>query len=155
MLTRFLSVLGTLVVAGLLTVASAMATDEPAPPSPAQGAPQACTDIMRPVSQLRVNWRKGFRNGVVRGVAADRGCGSGGAGKVARVSVSIARKVGKRCQHLSRAGRLGKATDCAPRWLRTKGKKSWAFRVGHKLPRGKYIVRTRAVDSAGNVGRAR
>jgi hypothetical protein len=155
MLTRLLSILGVLAVAGLLTVASALATDEPAPPSPAQGAPQACTDIMRPVSHLRANWRKGFRNGVVRGVASDRGCSSTGAGKVARVSVSIARKVGKRCQHLTRAGRLGKATDCAPRWLATKGKKSWSFRFGHKLPRGKYIVRTRAVDSAGNVGRAR
>jgi hypothetical protein len=150
MFTRSLSVFATtLVAAGLLAVTSAMATDEPAPPSQPQA--EACLDSMRPVSHLSTNWRRGFRNGVVRGVAVDRGCGTGGAGQLKLVSVSISRKVGKRCQHLMPNGRLGHATSCTPRWLPAKGKKSWTFHLIHKLPRGKYIVATRAVDTAGNV----
>jgi hypothetical protein len=150
MSARSLSVLvTTLVAAGLLVVSSAMATDEPAPPS--QTTAQACLDSTRPVSHLRVNWRKGFQNGVVRGVASDRGCGEAGAGQLKRVSVSIRRMSGKRCQHLLSNGRLGSATSCTPRWLPAKGTKNWSFRISHKLPRGKYMVATRAVDLAGNV----
>jgi hypothetical protein len=149
MFTRSLSVLVTTLVAAGLAVTSAMATDEPAPPS--QTTAQACLDSTRPVSHLRVNWRKGFQNGVVRGVASDRGCGAAGAGQLKRVSVSIRRTSGKRCQHLLRNGRLGSATSCTPRWLPAKGTKTWTFRISHKLPRGKYMVTTRAVDLAGNV----
>jgi hypothetical protein len=177
----FFAVAGMLIVAGTLAVASAMATDEPAPPGqgtpappaqgtpappargipvpPAQGSPlpraigkpRACVDHVRPLSRLSVSWRRGFRHGVIRGIAIDQGCGAAGAGKVKRVSVAIARKVGKRCQPLKRNGRLGRAIACKPVWLSAKGSKQWIFRLRHQLPRGKYIVNTRAVDSAGNI----
>jgi hypothetical protein len=154
MLTRsFSTLVTTLVAAGTLAVASAMATDEPAPPapSPSTGSAKACVDSTGPVSRLSASWRTSFRNGVVRGIAIDQGCGAAGAGKVSRVSVAIERKVGKRCQHLLRNSRLSPATTCSHVWLPTKGKTNWSLRLRHKLPRGRYMVSTRAVDAAGNV----
>jgi hypothetical protein len=152
MFTRSLSALAVaLVAAATLAVASAMATDEPAPQSPA--GPKACVDNMRPVSRLSANWRTSFRKGVVRGIAIDQGCGAAGAGSLKRVSVAIERKAGKRCQHLLRNGHLGRASACSHVWLPANGKASWSLHLGHKLPRGKYMVSTRAVDSAGNVER--
>jgi hypothetical protein len=72
---------------------------------------------------------------------------------LSRVSVAIERKVGKRCQHVLRNGSLGKAGACSHVWLPAKGKASWSLHLRHKLPRGSYMVSTRAVDSAGNVER--
>jgi hypothetical protein len=150
MFTRSFSVLAvTVVAAATLAVASAMATDEPAPPSPPSA--KACVDNMRPVSRLSAKWKTSFRKGVIRGIAIDQGCGAAGAGKLSRVSVAIERKVGKRCQHLLLNGRLGSASACSHVWLPAQGKASWSLRLRHKLPRGKYMVSTRAVDSAGNV----
>jgi hypothetical protein len=150
MFTRSFSALAVaLVAAATLAVASAMATDEPVPQSPA--SPKACVDNMRPVSRLSANWRTSFRNGVLRGIAIDQGCGAAGSGSLKRVSVAIERKTGKRCQHLLRNGRLGRANACSHVWLPAKGKASWSLHLAHKLPRGKYMVSTRAVDSAGNV----
>jgi hypothetical protein len=153
MLTRsFFVLVTTLVVAGSLAVASALATDEPAPKP---GDSQTCVDKMRPVSHLGMHWRRSFRSGAVRGIAIDQGCGPAGTGKLRRVDVAISRRVGRDCQHLLRNGRLGRATACKPVWLRAKGKSHWTFRLRHKLPRGKYIVTTRAVDLAGNIERRR
>jgi hypothetical protein len=154
MFARTLSALvTTLVAAATFAVASAMATDEPAPPSApsSPGSAKSCVDSTRPVSRLSANWRTSFRNGVVRGIAIDQGCGAAGAGKVSRVSVAIERKVGKRCQHLLRNGRLSRATTCSHVWLPAKGKANWSLGLRHKLPLGRYIVSTRAVDAAGNV----
>jgi hypothetical protein len=157
------ALVGTVVVAVTLTVGAAMATDEPVPPVPApkpptQGAPQppssrrACHDNVRPLSRLAVRWQRGFRRGVIRGIAIDQGCGANGAGKVKSVSVAVSRQVAKnRCQHLQRNGRLSHAGACDHVWLRTKGTKKWSFRLPRNLPRGKYLVATRAIDAAGNV----
>jgi hypothetical protein len=172
----FSALVGMLLVAGTLAVGSAMATDEPGPPAPAppgqtppgqapptqappghgnpeaQGNPiRACVDHVRPRSRWGVHWQRGFRRGVIRGIAIDQGCGAAGAGKVKRVSVAITRKVGKRCQSLKRNGRLGRATACRQIWLPAKGSKKWTFRLRHQLPRGTYVVSTRAVDSVGNI----
>jgi hypothetical protein len=145
---------GVLAAAGTLAVASAMATDEPAPaPAPAP-APQTqpCVDHKAPLSRLRTSWQRGFRTGVIRGMAIDQGCGAGGAGKVKRVDVAIARKSGKHCQNLRRNGSLGRAGACAKRvWLPAKGTKSWSFKLRHKLRAGVYVVSSRAVDAAGNI----
>ena len=168
----FSALVGMLLVAGTLAVAPALATDEPAPPPPphaqvppapaplapalaappgVHGKPRACVDHVRPLSRLGVRWQRGFRRGVIRGIAIDQGCGANGAGKVKRVSVAIARKVGKRCESLMRNGRLGRAITCRQVWLPAKGSNVWTLRVRHQLPRGTYIVSTRAVDSAGNM----
>jgi hypothetical protein len=156
MFTRSLcAVGGTLAVAATLAVGSASATDEPAPPKPAPqatSAPRACVDNMRPLSRLGVGWQRGVRRGVIRGIAIDQGCGASGAGKLESVFVAVSRRVGKnRCQHLLRGGRLGRATACNHVWLKAKGTKIWSFRLPHNLPRGKYLVATRAVDAAGNI----
>jgi hypothetical protein len=153
MLTRsFFVLVTTLVAASSLAVASALATDEPPPKS---GDSQNCVDNMRPVSHLDTHWRRDFRIGVVRGIAIDSGCGPAGTGTLRRVDVAISRRAGKRCQHLLSSGRLGRATACKPLWLHAKGKSHWTFRLRHELPRGKYIVTTRAIDSAGNIERRR
>ena len=156
MFTRSLcAVAGTLAAAATLAVGSAMATDEPAPPKPAPqtpNAPRACVDNMRPLSRLGVHWQRGFRSGVIRGIAIDQGCGVNGEGKLKSVSIALSRRVGKnRCQHLQPGGRLGRAGACDHVWLKAKGTKTWSFRLPHNLPRGKYVVATRAVDAAGNV----
>jgi hypothetical protein len=149
MFTRSLSALaGMLVVAGALAAGSAMATDEPAPAP--KGTPQSCVDNMRPLSRLSVDWKRGFRRGAIHGVAIDQGCGANGAGKVKGVSVAIVRKTGNRCQNLLPSGRLSKPTGCRHIWLPTMGSKVWRFRLRHRLPRGTYIVSTRAIDAAGN-----
>jgi hypothetical protein len=157
------ALVSTVVVAVTLAVAAAMATDEPTPPvpgpkTPTQGAPQpprsprVCHDTMRPLSRLAVRWQRGFRRGVIRGIAIDQGCGANGAGKVKSVSVAVSRQVAKnRCQHLQGNGRLGHAGACNHVWLRAKGTKKWSFRLPRHLPRGTYLVATRAIDAAGNV----
>jgi len=150
MFTRSLAVLVvTLVTSGTLAVASATATDDPAPKP--QGGSQGCVDTMRPVSRLGGKWKSAFRNGVIRGIAIDQGCGATGAGKLKRVDVAIARKAGKRCQSLLPSGRLGQAGACKHVWLHAKGKGKWSLRLKHKLPRGKHLIATRAIDSACNV----
>jgi hypothetical protein len=59
MLTRFFVVLvTTLVAAGSLAVASALATDEPAPKP---GDSQSCIDNMRPISHLGTHRRRSLR----------------------------------------------------------------------------------------------
>jgi hypothetical protein len=81
-------------------------------------------------------------------------------GAVARVEVAVARKSGRKCRYLTRAGRLGKARSCARNeWLRARlgrqraGKVPWTFRSGARLPRGVYELRVRAIDRTGAVER--
>ena len=40
-------------------------------------------------------------------------------------------------------------------WIVAHGTSSWSFRLPKRLPGGMYVVRTRAVDFAGNVQRPR
>lgn len=150
MFRRSLFIVATAVAATTMTVAPALATDEPTPPSH-QGV-KGCVDNMRPVSRLSRNVGSTLHKGVIHGIAIDQGCGPAGAGQVRRVSVSISRRVGKRCQHLLANRRFSRAASCTINvWLRAHGHKTWTFRVGHKLPAGKYMVGSRAVDSAGNI----
>jgi hypothetical protein len=160
----FVRLLLVLVVSGVAALAAgpAWATDDPTPkkppaaPTPKQTpqtpvTPQACLDTFRPTARLNATWARGFKRGVINGSATDRGCGASGAGKLTQVRVSVARRVGSKCQHVLSNGRLGRATNCAPRWLVAKGTASWSLKLRRKLPTGKYVVRVSAVDSAGNV----
>ena len=152
MYTRSLWAVVTAVAAAVMAVAPAMATDEPAPPS--QPSVKACVDTMGPVSRLSKNVNATLRHGVIHGIAIDEGCGAAGSGQLRSISVSVSRRVGKRCEHLLANGRFSNAGSCATHvWLKAQGRKAWTFRVGHKLPAGKYMVSSRAVDSAGNVER--
>ncbi len=141
-------------VAGCAVVA-AVAAAGPAPAqttdTPVPGVqPGACTDTARPTSGFtRRAARRASRHNVLRGTASDVGCG------LNRVGISVLRKKGKKCRHLTARGRLTSATSCAHRrWLNVKGTSSWSFRLPKRLANGRYIVRTRAVDFSGNVQRA-
>ena len=159
MFSRFLMVLALAVAVTTAFAATAFATDEPIKPpntttAPAPQAPQkpaACLDTMRPSAKLNAKWQRGFRNGVIRGSASDRGCGAGKAGKLKSVRVSVARRIGNRCQHVNAKGQLGRATSCAPRWIKARGTRRWSLNLRHALPNGRYVVRVRAMDAAGNV----
>ena len=107
----------------------------------------ACSDGAAPRSRfLRRKSRVG-RNGVrLRGRARDRGCGG-----TRRVQVSVARKVGGRCAFLRRNGRFTRARSCRRAlYLKARGNRRWRLRRRVSLPAGTYVVRVRAVDTAGN-----
>jgi hypothetical protein len=80
------------------------------------------------------------------GTATDRGCG----GKVSRVQVSIAQRVGPKhsnCRFLGKRGRFGHATGCARHvWLTARGRSHWKLSLPG-LKRGYYKVWARALDS--------
>ena len=144
-----IALVGVFAAAGAVAVASATATEEPPPPVPV--TTPLCVDNVAPHSRLNADWRRGFRRGVLRGIAIDQGCRAGGAGRIKRVDVSISRSLGKRCQLLKPNGRLSRPTACGHLWLRARGGTRWTFRLHRRLPHGRYVIRTRAVDSAGNV----
>jgi hypothetical protein len=41
------------------------------------------------------------------------------------------------------------------RWLPVRGTTHWSFRLPKRLPKGRYVIRTRAIDFAGNVQHSR
>ena len=137
------------IVAAALTAGPAAAqtpTDNPAPGVP----PGACVDQSAPSSSFtRQAARRFRRHRILRGFAADAGCG------LDRVAISVAHKRGSKCRLFGR-GRLGRRMSCARNhWIVTHGTSSWSFRLPKRLPAGMYVVRTRAVDFAGNVQRPR
>jgi hypothetical protein len=146
MLRRSLLPLAAIVAAAALPVASAHAqtpTDHPAPGA----APGACFDIVSPTSGFtRRAARRAARRRVLRGTAGDVGCG------IDRVTIAVARKHRGRCRLLTPRRRLTHRTSCARRrWLPVQGTTRWSFRLTRRLPKGVYVVRTRAIDFAGNV----
>jgi hypothetical protein len=168
--TRFLPVLAAFVCLAI-AVAPAMATDNgpgsaPAPTSPAPAAPgtlpaapdttppapAGCSDKTRPTTHLVSSSKTARKKHKLSGTARDAGCTTSA---VAQVSVSVARKKGKKCQFMSRTSRLGHAKSCkSPRWISAKGTKTWSLKLPKRMPKGSYTILTRAVDSAGNVERA-
>jgi hypothetical protein len=150
MFIRSLSAVAAAVATATIAAAPALATDEPAPPSKPGGT--SCVDNMGPVSRVSGNARATLRHGVIHGIAIDQGCGAAGAGKVRSVSVSISRRVGTHCRHLLASGRFSRAGSCGMHvWLHASGGKTWTFRLRHKPAAGKYLIGSRAIDSAGNV----
>jgi hypothetical protein len=110
--------------------------------------PHRCVDHLRPTSKLR-RGRRGVRHRHrrlrLRGTARDRGCSH-----LRRVQVSIALHKHHRCRFVKRSGRLGKRRRCArARWVTVHGRRSWHLRT-RRLRRGRYTIRTRAIDRAGN-----
>ena len=129
---------------------AALATDDvPAPPDPTP-----CTDDIKPTSTAGAKLAAGVKSRVIRGTAKDLGCSVSGVGAVKTVGISVARKNGAYCQNLAAGGKIGKATWCGrPTWLPAKGTATWTFKLPKKLPKGTYVIRTRAVDADGNVER--
>jgi hypothetical protein len=115
-------------------------------------APAAgCDDRTAPVSRfagVRISRRRTLS---VRGTARDRGC----SGRVARVTVAVARRTGGGgCRYLQGSGRFGPRTSCRrPTYVAATGTAAWSFRIARPLARATYVVRSRAIDAAGNVER--
>jgi hypothetical protein len=147
-------------IRSLLPIAVVIAAAATAGPASAQSPtdnpvpgvqPGACTDLVKPTSSFtRAAARSAGKKRLLRGVAADTGCG------VDRVAISVQRKRGSKCQTLYGKGRLLRKQACGKKhWLLTSGTTNWSFRLSKKLPKGKYVVRTRAIDFAGNVQQPR
>jgi hypothetical protein len=90
----------------------------------------------------------------IHGTAADADDG------VARVDVAVTRATGgahaaaAKCLRLTSRGKLKKSKPigkrCAPLFLRASGTTTWTFRLKKRLPKGRYVVYSRATDVAGN-----
>jgi hypothetical protein len=81
----------------------------------------------------------------LHGTAAD-------AGGVRAVEIALVRR-GATCKQLTRAGTLKRPRrgTCAPtRFLAANGTSSWTFRLSKRLPKGRYVLVSRATDAAGN-----
>jgi hypothetical protein len=116
--------------------------------------PPRCTDLLAPVSHfakphgVTVSRKRVL---TVRGSASDRGC----AHRLARVTVAVAkRSEGGRCRYLQADGRLGARGSCRhATYVSARGTTHWLLRVARRVPPGTYVVRSRAIDAAGNVER--
>jgi hypothetical protein len=129
--------------------ASVSVTVNPAPPSPA--APRS--RILGLSRHMRASKLKSFH-----------GSATGGR-PIARVEIALVRLIGSaraaakgkskgRCLQLNRKGVLValkiKRGRCAPTvFLLAKGTARWTFRLPHRLPRGSYVLTSRATDSSG------
>ena len=115
---------------------------------PVPGGDSSCTDRSAPNSRFaKVKLtRKGIR---LSGRATDKGCG-----RVANVAVAVAKVSGKKCRFVSSLRKLVKARSCRkPVFLKAKGTSKWSYALKTKLGKGRYVVFTRATDTAGNRSR--
>ena len=104
------------------------------------GAPQSA--ITRRSSRLST------RSLRLRGTAKGAGC------RIAQVRVAIGRKVGSQCRFLRANGRFGARRSCLrTQYLRARGTTRWSLAKRVRLPRGSYLVWSRAIDSAGQIER--
>jgi hypothetical protein len=117
-------------------------------PAPAPAPTLECRDRAEP--SARVSRARITRTQVsVSGSASDLACGK--PAQVARVDVAVARLAAGRCRFLSAAGRLARPRSCgATRYLPARSGTRWSLRLAARLPRGRYLVRARATDRAGN-----
>jgi hypothetical protein len=106
-----------------------------------------CTDTRAPYTRYarhQPRFRQGRPNKLF-GTATDRGC----RGRVTRVQVSVARRVGPkhaRCRFMHAGSRFGRTTSCGRHvWLRARGTSRWTLRL--RLPKGYYKVWARALDA--------
>jgi hypothetical protein len=116
-----------------------------------KGSRTGCQDRIAPVSTLSKRSHFSRKGIALRGATRDKGCGKNGRGKVARVTLAIARRVGKKCQWLRPKKGFGPVGSCTRKvYVRAKGTSKWTFRLRAKLKRGTYVVVPRAFDAVGN-----
>jgi hypothetical protein len=115
-----------------------------------QGVRAGCHDHTPPVTTIGKG-SQFSRSGIsLKGVARDKGCGPKGRGSVARVTLAISRRVGKKCQWLRPKGGFGPVTSCKRKTYVTA---KWSYRLTAGLKKGTYAVVPRAIDAVGNVER--
>jgi subtilase family serine protease len=115
----------------------------------------ACRDRSAPLSRFtRRALRASQRRLVLAGTSSDRGCGARSAGRVARVTVAVARLRARRCRFLRGRTGLTPSRSCArATYVKARGTSRWRLTMRRRLPRGSYRAYVRAVDAAGNVGK--
>ena len=126
---------------------SYVAPGEPAGPSasahsaPATSAPAS--------SAIARSSRIGLRGLRLRGTSrAATGC------RVTKVRVAIGRKVGSGCRFLRANGRFGSRRSCLrTQYITARGTNRWTLRLRARLPRGSYLLWSRAIDNAGTIER--
>jgi hypothetical protein len=117
-----------------------------------------CRDRLAPVSRFkRRNIHRSRKRIRLSGTSRDRGCKSTATlaarkGHVLRVYVSIAKVRGRHgCRFLNRKGKLEKLRHCRkPTLLAARGTGRWRFSIRARLPRGRYRIVARGVDSSFN-----
>ena len=112
---------------------------------PAPSGVGSCDDRTPPGSK----WKARLSRRLIRiqGTSIDAGCN----GRVQRVLVAVARQKGKRCQFLTRRGKLGRARSCSkPAYLTAKGAKTFSLRIRGKIKPGRFRIAARGFDGAGN-----
>jgi hypothetical protein len=101
-----------------------------------------------PVSRFTKGSRLSTAGLRLKGVARGRGC------KIKRVRVAVGRKVGRLCRFLQPSGRFGAKRSCLrTQYISAKGRTKWRLNRKVRLPRGKYLVWSRAIDSRGVIER--
>ena len=129
-------------------------------------AKAVCRDRRAPhttISRSSVSGATHDRRPVFKGRTTDLGCRGDSlhrsrAGDLSRVEVSIWREAGTQCEFLRAGGDLTAPRTCSKRiWLRAKlrrhaggSKASWTFEPKSPLPPGRYRLRVRGIDAAGN-----
>jgi hypothetical protein len=116
--------------------------------TPPHGSAPGCRDRIRPLTSFRHRGAKVSRKRVsVSGRAHDRGCAG-----LRAVLVSVSRPQKGSCRFVQANGRLSRRRGCT-RWLelRAHGTRSWSLALKARLPRGRYLVRARAVDKLGHL----
>jgi hypothetical protein len=119
-------------------------------------AASACADRTAPVSRFaRKKAIKASRRRLsLTGTASDRGCRAGGAGRVKRVRVAVARQAGKRCRFLKGKTGFTRPRSCSRRvYVTAKGTTRWSYTFRGRLAKGRYRAYVRGTDASGNVPR--
>lgn len=134
-------------------------------PTPTGPGNHPCGDRVEPRSSVSKRSLRATRRRIsLRGRTIDRVCDTGTAhssfhGKVAKVTISVARLVGKRCQFLTKKGGLTRKRSCRKpvrirvktRYLGNKtNKTAWHFSRKVRLRPGRYRIAVRGTDSFGH-----
>jgi hypothetical protein len=133
---------------GGLTVIREFDAPPVVPSTAGPGTTASCSDKQAPSARLlkaKVT-RKGIK---ASGRATDKGCG-----RVANVSLAVAKVSGKKCRFLSSLKKFTPARSCRkPLFVNVKGTAKWSYALKAKLGKGRYLVMARATDTAGNRSR--
>src|SRR4051794_26255319 len=131
----------------------------PAPATFAQAQAALLADKTAPSTAISRKTSKASRSRILlRGTAADT-APKGLRARVAKVRVAIARRTGKLCRFLSSDGTFGTKLSChrtsyaVAQVAKPASRVHWRYLLGEKLPKGRYLAWSRAIDAAGNVER--
>jgi hypothetical protein len=131
----------------------------PAPTTVAQAESLKLVDRLAPSSSITRKRLKATRSRVSLSGRATDTAPRGLTPRIAQVRVAIARRTGKLCRFLDAQGRFGAKRSCkrtqyvVAHVKKASGSVGWSYGLGARLPRGRYLAWSRALDAAGNIER--